>query len=940
MIESFLHSLNEIDLQQYAPVPFWSWNNKIEKDILLEQIQDMKDVGCGGFIIHARTGLKTEYLSEEWFSLVSFCLQRAKELHLNVWIYDDNGWPSGFAGGKLLQDKKNLAAYLVYEKKNFFDTDAYAVFERINGCNIRLWPGEKSSDGVYHTVYVRYSLSTTDILNPDVVDKFIQETHEKYYQRFSTCFGKVLMGFFTDEPQYYRWDTPFSFVCADYWRKEYGEELADGILNLFYNDENTYRFRVRYYKALNHLYTVNFYKKIYDWCEEHGCMLTGHSVDEGALYSQMYGGAGVSSSYEYEHIPGIDNLGKNSGAKLAARQVGTVAGQLGKKQVLTETFGCCGYEVTPKQLISIAEKQYVHGVNFLCHHLYPYSLAGQGKTDYPPCFSKHNVWHEQFSLLNLYLTRLGYLIANSQPLVNCTVLNPMATVYLKYLRNNEKPSMKADIELDNLQKELNRHGILYDITDETILKKYGKVVDKSMEVGLRKYNYVIVPYCETLSVETKTILQEFVRNGGNLFVRQRPTMTDGIKDDWGFLKSNITLREIAASGAIKIETDGRCEYTYRKGKDFEFLFIVNAEKRAGKVTVPQGFCKVDLVELKAYREERQIVLNGGESVFLVRGTAGRKINFGKETVITDRFEFVSNTDNILTVDTVAISLDGKAFNAEEPIAAVFDRLLCSRYCDRLFLKYSFTVQEFGNRLKLRREKGKYISSKLNGKDIVFEKTDFDCLFEEADISDNVCLGKNEFICEIDFYQRPYVYWALFSEDSSENIRNSLSYDSEIENIYMIGDFAVNEKRNICKIVDPKAMDNLQQKGFPFFAGKVKYGAEIYAEKDHARLFVDGDYTVASITVNGKFSKYCFFEQYADLLLEAGKSNRIEIEFSSSLRNMLGPFHCTVSEYCGVTPYHFTMRGKWKNGSCQQYDPKYKLIPFGINKVSIAFEKGV
>lgn len=110
---------------------------------------------------------------------------------------------------------------------------------------------------------------------------------------------------------------------------EYGEELADGILNLFYNDENTYRFRVRYYKALNHLYTVNFYKKIYDWCEEHGCMLTGHSVDEGALYSQMYGGAGVSSSYEYEHIPGIDNLGKNSGAKLAARQVGTVAGQLG-----------------------------------------------------------------------------------------------------------------------------------------------------------------------------------------------------------------------------------------------------------------------------------------------------------------------------------------------------------------------------------------------------------------------------------------------------------------------------------------------------------------------------------------------------------------------------------------------------------------------------------
>lgn len=939
MFDKLIRSLSTTNLKEYAPIPFWSWNNQIEQEEILKQIQDMKEVGCGGFIIHARTGLKTEYLSEEWFSLISVCLRRAKELGMYVWIYDDNGWPSGFAGGKLLQNKSNLAAYLVYEKKNFFDKDAYAVFERTGFCNKRLAAGEKSGDGIYHIVYVRYSLSTTDILNPAVTDEFIRETHEQYYQRFSAYFGNVLAGFFTDEPQYYRWATPFSFICADFWKKKYGEDIADNILDLFYNDESTYRFRVRYYKALNELYTQNFYKKIYDWCEAHGCKLTGHSVDEGALYSQMYGGAAVTPSYQYEHIPGIDNLGKNSDAKLAARQVGTAAGQLGKKMVLTETFGCCGYEVTPMQLIAIAEKQYVHGVNLLCHHLYPYSLAGQGKADFPPCFSRHNVWRDHFRLLNLYLTRLGYLIAESESLVNCTVLNPMATVYLKYLRNDEQAAMKADIELAKLQDELNRYGIQYDITDETVLKNHGKVVNKSLCVGLRKYDFVIVPYCETLSGETKALLKKYMQEGGAIFVVERPSMTDGIFDDWSFLKSNITLNEIASVGSIRIKTDGKCEYTHRIGKDFEFLFIVNASKEVGTVTIPKGFCRFDLVGLKSKQTKSDIVLNGGESIFLIRGTGGKQVDYGKPSVITDRFKFISKTDNNLTIDTVSVSFDGINFDAEEPIAEAFDRLLRNKYCGRIFFKYSFVLHGFGKKLILRREKGKYISSKLNGVELGFEKTEFDCLFEEADIAGLARKGVNEFICETDFYERPYVFWALFSQDASENIRNSLSYDSELENVYVLGDFSVNEDREIGRFIVPERMDNLQERGFPYFAGKVKYAAEIFGTKRRARIFIEGDYTVAGVTVNGGREYTCFFSQYTDIQLEPDKVNYIEIEFASSLRNMLGPFHCTVSEYCGVTPYHFTMRGNWKNGSCEHFDPAYKLVPYGINKISIAFEKG-
>ena len=36
------------------PVPFWSWNDKLEPDELRRQIGAMQDAGMGGFFMHAR----------------------------------------------------------------------------------------------------------------------------------------------------------------------------------------------------------------------------------------------------------------------------------------------------------------------------------------------------------------------------------------------------------------------------------------------------------------------------------------------------------------------------------------------------------------------------------------------------------------------------------------------------------------------------------------------------------------------------------------------------------------------------------------------------------------------------------------------------------------------------------------------------------------------
>ncbi len=46
------------------------------------QIREMKSCGIGGFFIHSRDGLETEYLSDKWFECVSAAVDEAKEWYV------------------------------------------------------------------------------------------------------------------------------------------------------------------------------------------------------------------------------------------------------------------------------------------------------------------------------------------------------------------------------------------------------------------------------------------------------------------------------------------------------------------------------------------------------------------------------------------------------------------------------------------------------------------------------------------------------------------------------------------------------------------------------------------------------------------------------------------------------------------------------------------
>ena len=87
--------------REYRGAPFWAWNCEIDPQVLDEQIDTFKKMGMGGFHIHVRTGMATPYLSDAFMALVRHCLDKADSCGLLTYLYDEDRWPSGAAGGTI-----------------------------------------------------------------------------------------------------------------------------------------------------------------------------------------------------------------------------------------------------------------------------------------------------------------------------------------------------------------------------------------------------------------------------------------------------------------------------------------------------------------------------------------------------------------------------------------------------------------------------------------------------------------------------------------------------------------------------------------------------------------------------------------------------------------------------------------------------------------------
>ena len=158
----------------YRPIPFWSWNERLEVAETRRQIGEMDRVGIGGYFMHARGGLQTEYMGPEWMANIDAGVEEARKRGMGAWAYDENGWPSGFGNGRV--NGRGVA----FQQK-------YLRCEEVTGQT----PGDdgrtighvRLDDGRLLHFYFDVNPFYVDTLDPETTRVFLEEIYAPYAER-------------------------------------------------------------------------------------------------------------------------------------------------------------------------------------------------------------------------------------------------------------------------------------------------------------------------------------------------------------------------------------------------------------------------------------------------------------------------------------------------------------------------------------------------------------------------------------------------------------------------------------------------------------------------------------------------------------------------------------------------------------------------------------
>lgn len=902
----------------FRPLPFWSWNDGLDPELLRRQIGEMDEQGLGGYFMHARGGIRTEYLSEEWMRCVDECMKEGSARQLESWVYDENGWPSGFAGGLVtaLGDEYHARglAMEICEGGTAPGTDKniLGVYSYDSVANRVFRSGQAADKAIIirHTSGPYY----IDVLNKKAVRAFIDKTHEQYYKRFKDRFGKSMNGFFTDEPRLSEGDIPWSYILPEEFYRKYHYDILDILPMLFIKCEGYEKARYDFWALVSELFTTSFMKQINDWCETHGCKLTGHVMMEESIYSQMTGTAGVMPFYQYMGMPGMDWLRRTIGNPVVPKQVSSAAAQMGKKFVLTESFALSGWNVSFEELKWITEWQFVNGVNRLCQHLFAYTLQGLRKRDYPPSLFYQQPWWKEYHRFNSYVSRLSVLLTSGKGLVNVLMLHPMRSGWIAYDGEDNETLKKLDADFENLSQTLSGMHVDYHYGDETYIKQCGKVEGKVFRVGECSYKAVVLPSMLTCDPQTARLLCEFAKNGGTVvcygdFPVTCGGLADGILEELKELsvlaEGNVDalMERLHAVGAVtlRIESGGEqlseIRYQQRDCGKYQLFFMANQNKsaayratvriagtfEAARILIEDG-CRMPVsvrhidgcteLDLEFLPMQSHVIAAGDLSGLDLPVKTSREQEICAVRTGVD-WKMTKTSLNALTLDYCDCTVDGTETWENVPVIRLMDRLLALRRSCDIALRFHFEIDSGLTRnteFFLAAESAGEFDISVNGSGIAYRDIGWwkDTSFKKVDIRPYIKPGRNEIVLKRKFYESKKVYDVLFGKNVYETELNKLTYDTELESVYLVGDFGVYSKSDyrsgergavftdgpfvISDLPTAVKGGDITPQGFCFFAGTVRLEQAIALEKRKGTRYVldlgRPDAVVTKVFVNG------------------------------------------------------------------------------------------
>jgi len=563
---------------EYRGAPFWAWNTTLEKDELLRQIDVFREMGIGGFHMHSRAGMATEYLSDDFMALVRACCDKAKAENMLCWLYDEDRWPSGFAGGlvtadyrwrartlvlspepdaRLLPDTAALDAALTAGGKPFgcllaryrvtLDADGY-----LTDCAL-LADGEEAENVWYASLRIAQdsprfnNAAYLDTLSPAAVRRFIEVTYDRYYEAVGDEFGKTVPAIFTDEPQFARRQflrtsgerRPIAFPWTDdfeeTYRAAYGESLLARLPELVWElpDGKLSTARYRYADHLCERFAAAFVDQIGAWCEAHHIAFTGHMMQEPTLDSQSGMIGEAMRCYRGFQIPGIDMLcGRVE--LTTAKQTQSAVHQYGREGMLSELYGVTGWEYDFRSHKEQGDWQAALGVTVRVHHLTWVSMNGEAKRDYPATIGYQSPWYKKYSAVEDHFARLNTALTRGRPHVRIGVVHPIESYWLHCGPQDKTFSRRAylDEQFQTLTRTLLTRGLDFDFLCESLLPSLCPEAANPLVVGKMAYDVVVVPVMETMRATTLERLKAFAAAGGQvILLGAAPALIDAVPSD-------------------------------------------------------------------------------------------------------------------------------------------------------------------------------------------------------------------------------------------------------------------------------------------------------------------------------------------------------------------------------------------------------------------------
>ena len=627
--ESLNKQLFKNPTSEYRGTPFWALNSHLTKEELCRQIDIFKEMGLGGFHLHVRTGLENEYLGEEYMELIRDSVDKAKNEEMLAWLYDEDRWPSGAAGGLVTKDEKYRARclfftpfkdikysgihdYWVNEKEKtiacydvILDSDGYlASYKRISE--------DEDAEGTKWYAFLElanpfswYNGQTyLDTLNSEAVKKFIEVTHEKYKAKVGDEFDKTVPAIFTDEPQFTRkrvlnnsFDKmdlimPWTDKVPELYKEMYGEDIFDTLPEIFWDKPGSEPsvHRYRYHDFIAELFAGAFADTIGQWCDENGIALTGHMMEEPTLNSQTAALGEAMRSYRSFALPGIDML-CNRHEFTTAKQAQSAVHQYGYEGMLSELYGVTGWDCDFRTYKHQGDWQACLGVTIRVPHLSWYAMKGEAKRDYPASIHYQSPWYKKYNLIEDHFARVNTALTRGKPVVKVGVIHPVESYWLHWGPNDKSALFRESLDerFKDVTRWLLEGSVDFDFISESLLPSLCTEGSAPLKVGEMEYDAVIVPGCETLRKTTVERLKQFREKGGKLiFMGDAPNLVDAVPCDCAkelFEKSEtidfsraslLTALESARTLTIRY-ADGRLTdnyiYQMRQDNDCKWLFI-------------------------------------------------------------------------------------------------------------------------------------------------------------------------------------------------------------------------------------------------------------------------------------------------------------------------------------------------------------------------------